>query len=392
MIRDEGEPYLLNDYGGLSEKIIKESAEVYHMDIRAGLGQTMTFEFTFDATGFDVASICRDHYDETTLLDNHITIRPVKDDEEEIVAVIACIHSAYGYHYARETLYSPDGFRAQLVSGKYHSYVAVNESGQVLAHASLSEGSSMVGLPDLGALVTKPFCRGLHIAERLVAYILEDAKRLGYRGVRAEPVAFHPYTQKLFCALGLEPTGFLFHELNPETAGVYRDGERRLDLGLAQVLFTPQALREVILPPEHESFLRERFQALNIPIHPFAEDAPPKPGYFHKSIHHGMRLCTIFASGSDWMAGESLTKTQRELACVDNVDLYLDMNNPGSMEAYRRLQKLGFFVTGVVAGASDADYLVMQHFLGSQLDESKVVCEPSYQTILAQVLAHRTRS
>ena len=228
----------------------------------------------------------------------------------------------------------------------------------------------------------------MHIAERLVEYVLHDAERLGYAGVRAEPVAFHPYTQKLFNAMGLVPTGFLFHELNPETAGVYRDGSRRLDLALAQIVFDKGPERQVILPQEYREFLLGRFQALGMRVRPFDLDAPAKPGYFNKSMNPGMRLCTIMASGSDWIAKQKLPQMLRELGQADNVDLYLDMNNPGSLEAYRLFAGLGFFVTGLAAGAREGDYLVMQHLMGAKLDANKVVCERGYREVLAELIAH----
>lgn len=389
IVSDEGNPYLLTgDSDTIEEKLVLKFAEKYYMNIEAGKGQSITFEFTYDKDDFDIERYRRSAYPEEKLLDANITVRKTAEENDEIIKVIECIYAAYGYSYGRAKLYNLDNFRSLLKSGDFYSYIAVNESRQVLAHASLSDSTVMRGMPDLGALVTKPFCRGLHIAERMVSHILEDAEKMNYAGVRGEPVAFHPYTQKLFTSNGLVPTGFLFHEINPESAGIYRDGDRRLDIGIAQKIFGGQRIHEVILPEEHEEFLKDRFAALGLRISPLSPDAPPVKGFVRKSMDAVMRLGTLVVSGSEWLTTENARKLMTEFNKAENIDLYLDLNNPGSLKSYSVLREAGFVMTGLVGGAYDADYLVMQHFMKKPLDRSKLVLEPNYREIFDYLTAH----
>ena len=104
------------------------------MNIEAGKGQSITFEFTYDKDDFDIERYRRSAYPEEKLLDANITVRKTAEENDEIIKVIECIYAAYGYSYGRAKLYNLDNFRSLLKSGDFYSYIAVNESRQVLAH------------------------------------------------------------------------------------------------------------------------------------------------------------------------------------------------------------------------------------------------------------------
>lgn len=391
-VRDEGSPYLISaDSKNLNEMLVLAYAEEYSIHIEHNYGPQIMFSFKFDERDFDLVKLFRMEYREEKLLDTDVSFRPIAWNENELVEAIGCIYAAYGYAYVHEKLYNPQSFLELLKEGHFQSFVAVNQSGQMLAHAALKEAEIAVGIPDLGVLVTKPFCRGQHIAERLTACMQKYAQEKGYIGVRAEPVAFHPFTQKLFNQQQMVPTGFLFNEINPETCGIYREGDKRNSLALAQKIFHDERVHSVILPENYRAFILGRFAALGLKAEEIKQETQQSNPYVRATLNNEMRLGTLYVSGVALSPDQNLMEQINEtlhLRSAEIIDLYLHLNNPDSLYAFEQFISVGFIVTGILAGGMEADYLVMQHLRNVPLEKARIVLEPNYQEVFDELAAH----
>lgn len=165
-------------------------ADVYRLKKLGTDGQCFSMTFYLEPD-IDIMAFKKQDAVTERLRDNNLRIRPVGADEREITEVMKCIYSNYGYGYINHKIYDLQQMKAILTEGKQKSYIGVNDHNQIMAHASLAFHEDFPGMPELGGLVSKPYCRGHNVAGRMVNAICEAGKDSSINGIFAMPVAFH---------------------------------------------------------------------------------------------------------------------------------------------------------------------------------------------------------
>jgi hypothetical protein len=130
-------------------------------------------------------------------------IRQFRPEDAEKVAHL--FRSVYGSDYPVRTYIEPERLIEENASGRTISIVVITPRGDVIAHNSLFNSAAHPGTYESGAGVVHNLYRGgKGIFTQMVAYGLEVAAGLpNVDAVFGEPVANHPYSQKMCLRLEL---------------------------------------------------------------------------------------------------------------------------------------------------------------------------------------------
>ena len=144
------------------------------------------------------------------------------------------------------------------------------------------------------------------------------------------------------------------------------------------------------MPPEHRDFILDRFAALGLKAVEISPDSPSRTPYFSGRINQEMVTGVCHVSGMPFDPHENVLIQMGRIGLLraDVIDLYLDMNNKDSLDSYQMLTNTGFFMTGLLLGGREGDYIVMQHLMNNPLICQKVVCEPGYDAVFKYITSH----
>lgn len=177
------------------------------------------------------------------LLDEEFHVHRVQSDEHDITEIMRCIYYKYGFDYPNCRIYETPYLSRVLEAGKQWSYLGINDHGQVLGHVALVFHDEFPGMPEIGSLVSKQFCRGRGVAGHLLSHLCREAEQKGVQGAFSVPVAFHPFSQKLLNKQGFIPVGMILHYLPSKNAWEYADHDRRMDMFVEAKMFYDPAER-----------------------------------------------------------------------------------------------------------------------------------------------------
>lgn len=391
IIKDSGTPFLLNteDKTNFADILIEKYADEFHINTQIHSGLEFELVFNYDVDDFDITKLQREDYKTETLEDENIRICQASNKmaDSEIVQIITAVHSVYGYSYVRDKLYSVYGFRELLHSDTFASWIATNDHKQVLAHCSLDSGSSILKrVPDIGALVTKSMCRGKKIAERMITQLLDDNKDKPFLGFRTEPITIHPYAQKIFTSLGFVPTGFIFHAIPDSVLKLNTNKSHRYSLSLCQRMNKDERVHKVIMPEDNKDFIQDRFNALGLKVEELT--APTTlPSSFSVSYEKEVDSYTCHVSGLPFKTEQNFFLQYQDLRLYESklITVYLNMNNYDSLASYKYLEESHFFLSGLVVGGEEGDYLVMQHLMRTPLEVDNLKLVPEFASVLERI-------
>jgi hypothetical protein len=142
--------------------------------------------------------------------DERIEIRLARGADAEQICQLTW--RTYGYSYQHDEYYQPERLRSILSGGQQKSWIAVNDSGEVVGHTAAiitAPGSKVV---EHGRLMVDPRYRGHHLMGKLNSARSAWVARNGFLGAMADCVTVHTRTQ---IAENADMTGILLGFLPP---------------------------------------------------------------------------------------------------------------------------------------------------------------------------------
>ncbi|MCS6800843.1 MAG: hypothetical protein RMM58_09095 [Chloroflexota bacterium] len=301
-------------------------------------------------------------------------IRRMRPDEA--IGVAQCIFRTYGYTYPNEDLYYPDRIVEQNERGELVSVVAVTMSGELVGHYAL-ERPGLGPLAESGQAVVVPAHRGRNLMERMRAFLVEEAKRLGLAGIYSQPVTNHPFSQRVnerfgakVCgiSLGLAPASMQFKAID-ETL------EQRVSTMLYFTPLRPLSGEERYAPPRHAAMLQRIYAQFGVAPR-FARGAALFGfGQVDVSFDRGLRRgrISVHAIGADTPA--EIRQAQRvlvETGSAEVIYLELPLSHPSTPALCDYAERAGFFFSGLGPYfAKDGDVLRLQ-YLAVPLDPARL--------------------
>lgn len=325
-------------------------------------------------------------YGEIEVLDRNITIKPVQTEQDAIEA-IRCIYSSYGYSYSYEKLYYVDHLLRMIENGDIMSFLAVNEHGQTAGHFALTFSEVFEGMPEISTVVTRKEFRGMGLFGKFVDYSIEIAKERGFRALMGQPVAFHPMSQKAFLTGGFTPTSLLFSYIPADIQVEYDLERERLDLFASIKIIDADAECTIYPPAELRAFVdgiytRAAYKHQICEDHVTAEDTKI---LFEEISSQKMKRVIVREAGEDLeillkdVIKDSIRKKD------EMIEFFLSMRTPSCEHGYMTAKECGFVFSGIIPGAKNDEYLVMQLLLQGKRRYDQLVVEGEFETLTNEI-------
>lgn len=384
-IADKGLPYWIDVKNQL--EIYERKADEYSIKKLGKEGQRFYMSFYLESD-FDISKFKKqDDAKDETLLDGNLTLRAVSDSDSDIVEAMKCIYSNYGYDYPNVNVYTPSKMKRIIREGKQLSYLGVNDHGQILAHIALIAREEIPKLPEIGALVCKPFARGNNVAARMVQKTCETGKNEDINGIIGIPVSFHPISQKLLNRQGFVPTGVFPNYVTGEASEPYTKCRSRTNAFLCVYLLNPNSPKVIYVPEEHRGFTEDKYFKLGSSCLFGEKQKPEGENIYRISCDYDFRvgLLTIdnisedFTESIDSIMGEFIKNG------MDMTKAYINMSNPSAPYVYDILKENGFFFCGILPGSENGEYLIMANPMGHDVYWDNMIAVENYDKVLEYI-------
>ena len=389
-VMDKGLPY---DYRTLLETRSADSANILtHMQNgpmmrflgKGGREQIVSFPTGPRAAGVPECPEAREPVDFGS-----IVIHPMRP--EEGIQVAQCLYDEFGYTYVNDIVYYPDRFAEAVSSGRMLSYTAVAPSGEVAGHLTLVKTPLLPGTAELAMGVVRKRYRKGSVMTRLTEAVMGAASEDSLTSIYAQPVGFHPYTQKTCISNGMSPCAVNFNYAGADMEMSYYSEHRRQHVFMA-VRMMADVRRTVHCPPDAGDVVGFVVRGCGLDRQS-AEPAEPSPGsrtVLDTDIHPASASASIFvrAAGEDVAeAVRRANKSARDSRC-EVAFIYINLQDPCAPSAYDAARGLGYFAAGMFPGTSENDWLVMHNTFIGGIDYGAFVAEGPFAELLEMVRRH----
>lgn len=289
----------------------------------------------------------------------------------EAVDVSRCIYRAYKYTYPNEDLYFPERIEARNRDGRMISYVAVTDSGEVVAHFALLPRPNQKAA-EIGIAVVVPEHRKKKLMKILLHKLIVEAKKRGFLALYGNAFTMHTLSQRTNLKFDFSESALQL--------GVYPPGaihimcEKGLK-GAGNVMTFFKYLKypsksEIFVPARHEEMIREIYAGLGVTkefkTSPLDHSLPHRlESEIHLSIKpfHKTVYIEIRAAGQD--LDKRLKAKRLELADKGFNAIYVDLglSSPNTPWAVERLEEIGFFFSGLFPEFYSSDALRLQYYM-----------------------------
>ena len=326
--------------------------------------------------------------EDITVLDKNISLHEVRT-EEDIIEAIRCIYSEYGYSYSYEGLYYVDTFRRMIENGEIISFLAKNDHGQTAGHFALVFSELFKNMPEISTVVIRKEFRGLDLFAKFLDCSIDVCKKRNVRAMMGQPVAYHPMSQKALLRAGFSATSLLLSYIAPDLESEYNKEAKRLSLCSSVIMFEKNAKSEVYAPKELESFFKKIYGRIGIACTFKEERTVSEHTVMSSESSDTLRMtkAVIRECGSDIkeVIADIVNDTIRRKS--EMTELAILLNHPGCEAGYNAAKECGFNISGVIPGAENGDYLIMQQLSGDTLDYDNLVLVSEFEELRDDIVS-----
>lgn len=321
-------------------------------------------------------------YQEIEVLDTNITIRPVVTEEDAIEA-IRCIYSEYGYAYGYERLYYQDSFLRLIKNGDIMSFLAVNDHGQTAGHFALTFSDMYKNMPEMSTVVIRKEFRGLRLFSEFIDYSIEVGKKHKFRALMAQPVAYHVISQKAFLRAEFTATSLLMAYLHSDMGGAYGGNQHRLDISACVKILDENAFTEAYPPEELKGFIVKEYERLGCKYELHEASGPVETTQITVEDNSALKMKKIVLREAAEDLEQILKNTVKDTIHKKNemVEMLIALNHPSCAYGYEIAKKCNFLFSGIIPGAENGDYLVMQRLIGEEMRYDQLVTTGEFEEL-----------
>lgn len=329
-------------------------------------------------------------YEEPTYIDKKerikISYTTMLLQPEQAIEISQCAYKTYGYTYFMENIYYPERLIEMNKTGELICSVAVtDETNEVMAHAALEFLGKRSKIPELGMAFTKPQYRGQGCMTRLNDLLDDLAEKRGIKGIIADAVTTHPFSQKALLKCGYKASGIRIAMDPPKTfKGMKDQGTQRESMIVLYKKLADQNI-EIYAPVHHKGIIERIYQniALNATIHT-PGNLEAKTDIIVQSdievdIMQSLGWASLYVNALGKHFEEEIKHRVRELCQkkIEVIELQLDMCDKNVLRCVPQLEMMGFFFAGVLPD-DDKQYLVLQYLNNIPIDYDTIVCASEF--------------
>jgi serine/threonine-protein kinase RsbW len=368
---------------GLGTHLIRQMMdEVRFENLGPGGKQTILIKYRAGAAEDDVPVAAQPRESsEPEVIQEQIpyTVRGL--DPAEAIEISRCAYKSHGYSFFDDHIYYPDRLVSLNASGEMISAVAVTEDNRFMGHAALLYQSAEEDIAELTFVFVNVEYRGQGIFKHLIEYLFACPKQRPLAGIYAYAVANHVFTQKAMMRYGINDCGLLL-ATSPNSwkfKGIAGDSSQRISVALSfKYLQAPQA-KDLYVPEHHRAIVERLYQNLGVTGHRYRvadDDSPPQNqlGEIESSCNELESCVGIFVKtlGADVVKQiQRLVRSfcLRQIACIN---LFLNLEDPGTYHHAADLEKRGFFFAGILPSSRFGDALILQYLNNVAIDYDKI--------------------
>ncbi len=310
-----------------------------------------------------------------------IPFHPMLLQPNQAVEISQCAYRAYGYTYLMENIYYPERLIEMNKTGELISAVAASdENNEVLGHVALEFFGRKKKIPELGMAFTKPKFRRQGCMTHLSEFLDQQALEKGVKGIYADAVTVHPYSQKALLSCGYKSAGIRIGLDPPRNfKSMENQCTQRETLVLMYKMLITQDV-EVLVPVHHKGIIEKIYKNIGIKaeVHTLRnvdEDTNKMAqSDVEVDVVESARIASFIVNSVGENFQEEIKYRLRDLCLkkIEVIDLRLDMCNNNLVKCVPQLEMLGFFFSGVLPD-DDKQYLLLQYLNNVPIDYSKIV-------------------
>ena len=267
--------------------------------------------------------------------------------------VARCFYATYGYGYNVPAVYEPRRLCQLNEAQTYVSFVALDESGEVIAHYALRRTPGAPIAEGCGAVVD-PRHRGRHLLETLRSRIEEHAREAGLSAYYTEPVTDHPITQHESEKFGARITSISLGHSPRTMLAKHMDGltatSQRQSLTMYVKPLQPPQPRVIYPPARHRDMLARIYAELGIPVEMREGIAPVGEGSLQTSIDKASQIAVLSvetASAATPDIADQAVEDLRRTGSLGAIYAMLPLDDRGTPLVADALEREGFFFSGL---------------------------------------------
>ncbi len=329
------------------------------------------------------------------LLTNHKTgasanfhIRPIRLDD--IPDAIACVRDAYQDTYVKPYLYTGEGFLKHIENGGLCFSVAEAEDGRLAGIIAHEVSGFFPGLAEIACEIILHEFSGYGLAAPLALYQLSRIEPGPYKGYFARALGCHKISQKTLSIMGFTHCGFLLSVFDRDKllTHYHKNENPKISQAVSVKRGTKRDAGILYIPGRLAPLAETLYRSLGR-TYKLSDDVPSAPAESIIALEDDTTHNTLLIRAAQVGAGFGM-----ELAALVNsvagrplqtVNLLLNMNDPGSVKAYRAAGEQGFLFTGFLPGMSDGEYIILHDPLDVPFDVDKIPYIPEFEPYAAEI-------
>jgi len=300
-------------------------------------------------------------------------------EPEDAPALVRCVRRCYGGTYLHRDFYDPEAIRSLLQRGLLHSGIALDETGEVVAHLGMLLERVGDRTADMVLGIVDPQYRGQQLILRTGAVVAPEFERLGLIGVYQYATTAHEVSQKLTLATRSVETGMLLGFLPEATTSMQTSSAPPSWRLPAIMLYLPLATA-----PARTAHVPQRYREVVSDIHARVglerrlvdgcADLPRRPARLRSMLDTPRARVRIAVAAVGAGLVPEVARRLRDPATrsMQIAQLDLPLSDPGTPAAVEALRELGFFFGGVLPEFCEGDVLRLQSVPSQQVDSTAI--------------------
>jgi len=287
------------------------------------------------------------------------------EDAEDIARLI--FHT-YGLSYTKSDVYLPSRLEATLENRDRIAVIARTDEGTPAGYFA------MLRIPDtsageVGEAVVHPAHRRRGLMTEMLRRLIDVARKDGMKGVFAEPVTVHPFSQKVNHKFDMQTTALVLADFpTHDYRKLIPEYPQPVTVAVEFLMLDTNRIRRAYLPMKYRHLLMRIYADLGLRVEEmrlrlYTPEAQTDIGTTVDFPHQHATL-VVRDVGIDFRDVMAQALEDLRDSGIHSVYVDLPMEHPGIDHAVEVLGKLGFVFSGLMPlFHGDADYLRLQHIV-----------------------------
>ena len=299
-------------------------------------------------------------------------------EPKDAYSLSALFYKSYGYSYVYELVYFPERILHHIKTGKMHSVVAVSKSDTIIGHIALNEPDSSKVITEWGMAVSDPAYRGQGIMNQYAEFILKHAVDLGYKGIFGHTVTSHTFSQKMSAKYNFVSCALLTGFLPSISFKKISTGPEQRESAFVDYKYIDKPENaSLFLPAKYRDIITEIYGNLGVSLTPLKPDTDCE---YHPEQKISEEVVSSFNSIRFYihqMSADTVSEIKKNTKhyCnnkIDNLFLYLNMEDKVSMSKIGQFEELGYFFAGIFPYYVFPHTMILQYINNNVYDYEKI--------------------